>query len=355
MSASTKLSSVSNRARITAIVVNYRTPDLAKRCINALFAQQHEQFDLRAVLVDGYSNDESSSQLSEFCDRHSSGAINFLPLQINGGFGWANNQVILNELYGADPPDFIYLLNPDAVVTPQALPRLVDILAAHPEAGAAGSMLIDEAGQPLGGGHQFPSVASEFARGSKTAFLARCLGVESVTFSHTSRECDWVTGASVLFRTAALAQCGPFDDGFFLYFEDTELMWRLRRNGWSIWHEPASVVEHVGGAATGIGTHHKGRKIPARPRYWYQARQRYLSLTLGPALGFLATAAWLAGVGLWKIRQALGLAREHREVENEVTDTLRLCRQEGRNLRRHVPRSIAEVGMAPAWMSKRDG
>jgi GT2 family glycosyltransferase len=57
-------------------------------------------------------------------------------------------------------------------------------------------------------------------------------------------------GAAVCLRTEALRDAGVFDDDFFLYYEDTDLSWRLRRLGWSIRYQPAAVVRHVHSASS---------------------------------------------------------------------------------------------------------
>jgi GT2 family glycosyltransferase len=57
-------------------------------------------------------------------------------------------------------------------------------------------------------------------------------------------------GAAVLFRTAALREAGVFDDDFFMYYEDTDLAWRLRALGWSIRYQPESVVRHIHAASS---------------------------------------------------------------------------------------------------------
>src|SRR4051812_10337701 len=78
------------------IVVNYRTPGLSAACLAALRHEKEAINRLRVILVDGGSNDGSAAELSELvarCDYK--GWVSFLPLELNGGFGWANNQAIL--------------------------------------------------------------------------------------------------------------------------------------------------------------------------------------------------------------------------------------------------------------------
>jgi GT2 family glycosyltransferase len=57
-------------------------------------------------------------------------------------------------------------------------------------------------------------------------------------------------GGAVCLRTAALREVGCFDDDFFLYYEDTDLSWRLRSAGWSIRYEPAALTRHIHSASS---------------------------------------------------------------------------------------------------------
>ena len=116
----------------------------------------------------------------------------------------------------------------------------------------------------------------------------------------------WVTGAAVMLRSAALQASGLFDDGFFLYFEETELLWRLRRRGWQIWNEPRARIVHEGGVATQIRDPKTG--VPFKkpmPRYWYEARKRYFALTGGRGHAFVAGLAWLCGDAFWRLRRMI--------------------------------------------------
>lgn len=342
------------RSAITAVIVNYRTPDLAKRCLDALLAEPDELFSLDAVLVDGHSEDGSVEELQRYCDHHPTRAIQFLALEQNGGFGWANNQALLQLLARDDPPEFIYLLNPDAVVQAHALARLVAHMRRQSDCAAVGSLLLNEDGMRLGSAFRFPSLRSEFARASRIAKLGDWLGVgDGLVNSDHAVECDWATGASFLMRSEALRQAGVFDDGFFLYFEDIELMWRQRKRGWTVWHEPASRVIHVGGAATGLNSIPSvGRKAPRRPAYWYKARRRYFALTRGRTIAILSTLAWLAGSGLGEIRKLLRLGEVRQDVTGELGDMLRhgliVPSSAGQP---SIPHDVSQIGRSPAWQA----
>ena len=343
---------------LAVAIVNYRTPDLTLDCVESLLRARGAFPGLRAVVVDGGSADGSAERIAAgVAARGWSDWVQVLPLAINGGFAFANNRAIAALTAAGPLPAAIALINPDARVRPGALERMAALLDRESRAGAVGALLIHEDGRTQSSAFRFPSVRGEFCRGAATGVIDRLLRVPPTRIdSDVAAEVPWVTGAAVLLRTAALAEVGLFDEGFFLYFEETELMRRLRTNGWTVWHEPAALVVHEGGAATQIRDPETGmpRRQPM-PRYWYQARRRYFTLGYGRWHGLAAGLAWLGGRVWWRLRQLLARRPE--------TGSL----HEGRDMIAHglwpsrfdavaAPRPIdAPAGERPAWMDARAG
>ena len=241
-------------SNIAVVTVNYRTPELTERCIAALAKERERLPRLRAVVVDGGSGDGSAAELGEALARPDyAGWIEFLPLPINGGFGWANNRGIQRLMRSVEPPRYIHALNPDTEVEADAVAYLAQYLDQHPRVAAVGSQLLSMDGSRVGSAFSFPSIRGEFARAAATRALERLFHIPPISIeTDEAAEVDWVTGGSVMLRVEALRQVGLFDEGFFLYNEEVELMWRLRKAGWSVAVEPRSRVRHVGGGATGI-------------------------------------------------------------------------------------------------------
>jgi hypothetical protein len=340
---------------VAAVIVNYRTADLAKACIKALAEERSAFRNLSAVLVDGGSGDGSADKLSRFVSGGQFAKwVNFLPLPLNGGFGWANNQAIQRLIRGSHPPDYIYLLNPDAEVEAGAIRWLVEYLDSHARVAAVGSQLLEAAGGPSGSAFRFPSIGTEFARGARTALLERFFGVKPITI-HASEaaEVDWVTGASVMLRVAALREVGLFDEGFFLYHDEVELMWRLRKAGWLIATEPKSRVRHVGGAATGVHSPNRVNHVAGRsPAYLYRSRTRFFGLTRGRLIAVAAFLAWIAGDAFWKGRRLLHLAAGQPQVEHELGDHLLKAFPRRHDFQPAIPRADGEASTTPAWKEK---
>jgi N-acetylglucosaminyl-diphospho-decaprenol L-rhamnosyltransferase len=341
---------------LVVVVVNYRTPDLAKACLEAVNHERAEVPNLKVMLVDGGSADGSAELLSGFVGQRKFGEwVDVLALPLNGGFGWANNQAIQRLLRGGQPPEYIHLLNPDAQVEQYAVRRLAEYLDSHPRVAAVGSQLLDPDGRQSGSAFRFPSVRGEFARGARTAFLEQLFGVKPVTIETSeAAEVDWVTGASVMFRVNALRQVGLFDEGFFLYHEEVELMWRLRKAGWSIATEPKSRVRHIGGAATGVHSSGSALRIGQRnPNYLYRSRARFFGLTRGRLIAVAAFTAWVAGNSVWRARRLFRLGREHLQVEHELGDHLLKAFPRHHDFEPAAGTAGGEPTDAPTWMKKR--
>lgn len=294
--------------RLSVITVNYGTPHLTIACIESIAATRTRVTDVKVIVVDGGSSDNSVEILAErLAAPHLKDWVEFLPLPINGGFAFANNRAMMHLAQQGDLPDYIALINPDARVTPGALEALSATLDREPNAGAAGALLMHEDGRPQGSAFWFPSLRGEFCQGARTGLIDRLLRHNSEPIvAAQACQVPWVTGAAVMFRTAALQSTGLFDEGFFLYFEETELMWRMRKAGWDIWHEPAARVVHLGGVATKIRDPETGLSLPKRmPRYWYEARRKYFALTGGRIYALATGLAWLSGYGIWQLRRLI--------------------------------------------------
>ena len=199
---------------IAVIIVNYRTPLLTLAAVAALVTERDQLPGLNVVIVDGGSGDGSAELLrAGIAERGLAEWVQLLPLAINGGFGWANNQAMLALLQSDAPPDYIHLLNPDTRIEPGAVARLADVLEpAPPQCAAVGSLLINERRQPRRVRH---SAFRRWHANSREAHahrhvVGRLLGITRGRSSRTHQPgpADWVTGASMMLRAAALREVG---------------------------------------------------------------------------------------------------------------------------------------------------
>ena len=161
---------------VLVVIVHYRTPDLVIDCLRSLAAEMREYGNASAVVIDNQSRDGSVPRIAEALrnERWSDWA-RLVEAPLNGGFAYGNNQVIGPALAGPNPPQYLWLLNPDTAVYPGAMAALVEFMAARPQAGLAGSAIEEQRGVVWPYAFRFPSLLSELDDGLKLGFVTKLL------------------------------------------------------------------------------------------------------------------------------------------------------------------------------------
>src|SRR5688572_3080608 len=122
--------------KLLVVIVNYRTPDLTVECLRSLAPEVAAiPGGVRVVVADNDSQDESVVKIQQAIESDKWEWATLMPLPSNGGFAYGNNRGMLPWLKGEDPPQYVYLLNPDTVVLPEALRELVKFMDEHPYCG----------------------------------------------------------------------------------------------------------------------------------------------------------------------------------------------------------------------------
>ncbi|MDG4649642.1 glycosyltransferase family 2 protein [Roseibacterium sp. SDUM158017] len=299
-------------AEIAVIIVNYGTADLALSAVESVFARDHGGWTVEVHLVDNASPGDDAERIRQrIIDRDWTDRIVFYAETENLGFGRGNNVVLEALAVRPTPPRYVFLLNPDARLKTATIATLAGFLEANPDAAVAGAGIDRPDGGPaVSAAFRFPGFVSEFANAARFGPISRLTKRWSTSLppDAPTQQVDWVPGAALLARFSALLETGFFDPDFFLYFEETELMHRLRKAGWQIWYCPEARVEHVAGAATGI---HAARR-EALPDYWYESWRLYFCKTRGPWGARLCALSRLSGSYVHVIRNRLrGRAPSH--------------------------------------------
>ncbi len=235
---------MSNRKRLSIIIVNWNVRELLKECLDSVYretAMPKEQFEV--FVVDNDSSDGSVDMVkAHFPDVH------LVANTENVGFGKANNQV-LDQCRG----EYVLLFNPDAMAINNAIDKLLDHADQQKNVAVWGARLlnVDHSLQRWTGG-SFPNIMNITGH---YLFISRLLSYFGSTQSlyletdvDVDVDVDWVSGACMLLRSEALDN-KLFDDRFFMYGEDMELCHRLKSGGWRIVYTPAASVVHVQGAS----------------------------------------------------------------------------------------------------------
>ncbi|HZT45912.1 MAG TPA: glycosyltransferase family 2 protein [Gaiellaceae bacterium] len=171
--------------------------------------------------------------------------------QENLGYGGG-----LNAGFRASSPRYYLPINSDAWVVGDAVQRMVAFADAHPEVAVVCPRLRNEDGSLQRSVRGFPTlwrVATEYFFLRKLAPRSRTLNAYYAGgFDHDeSREIEWAMGPCFLVRREAADAVGLFDESFFMFWEETDWLYRFHRAGWKVWFLPEAEVVHVGGATHG--------------------------------------------------------------------------------------------------------
>lgn len=281
---------------IAVIVVNYNAAELAVEAVQSVLSRSHGGRAVSVHLVDNASPDGGARQLRDAHSAHGWGARVQLYLETeNHGFGRGNNLVIRALAASDTPPDAVFLLNPDAALENEAIDILATMLEADPLAGFAGAGIALPNGVEVTAAFRFPSVISEFSGSLGFGPVSRLLRRWEVPLppSHPAGRVDWVAGAAVLMRMQALRALNFFDPGFFLYYEEVDLMHRGQLSGWHCLYGPQARVVHAEGQSTGVKS---DRAVPKRlPDYHYYSWQYYYRRIHGRSGAYVAALARVLG------------------------------------------------------------
>lgn len=262
----------SPRFQCTAIVVNFNGGLFLRECLQSLAAQSAPDIELDVVVVDNGSTDGSEEIVAnEFP------GVTLIRSAKNLGFGGGVNLALAHTV-----GDLVVLINNDAVAEPGFLEAITaPFLRDNPRLAAvtarvilSGTFVPTDAGAPESQGmttYVSPS-GDRWARlpaGANETSGTRLINStgNQVSASGNGRDRSWLVpvetdtstvtvfgfcgGGAALLRQA-LAEVGSFDERLFMYYEDTDLSWRLRRAGWEINYAPDAVVTHRHAASSGI-------------------------------------------------------------------------------------------------------
>lgn len=242
---------------VSIILVNYKTKDLTRNCINSI-VEKTQNLSYEIFVVDNDSQDGTPEMLkNEFP------WVKLIENPQNSGFGSANNLAIRQS-----DAKYVFLLNTDTILVNNAIKILFDFLENNEKIGACGANLYDENMEHVHSYGVFPTVKRQILK----IFMLRWffpaelkqMKDKGLNSENLLKPVDYITGADVMIRKSVLDEVGIFDERFFMYFEENELQFRIRKVGYEIYINPGAQIIHL---------HDKSPKKREKMYYEYKKSQ----------------------------------------------------------------------------------
>ncbi len=216
--------------KISIIILSYNTKDLTLRCIETIFQFVKEDFEI--IVVDNASDDGSVESIKKL----KSSNVKIIVNDSNVGFAKGCN-IGAKHAKG----EYLLFLNSDTEFTEEGvLSRLIKLFENKKVAAAGGLMLNSDNSyqRSFGSFYTLPHVAKMLFLGEKSELALQKLS--------TIQETDWVSGGFMVVKKEAFEKVDGFDEGYFMYVEDVDICYRLRKVGYIVVVDPLARILHVG-------------------------------------------------------------------------------------------------------------
>lgn len=246
--------------RIAVVTVSYGSEDVLEGFLASIPSASIEPVAI--AIADNLPGD--SGIVQKLAARS---AASYLAMPSNLGYGSAMNAGVASLPPGVS---WILLSNPDVVLSPGALDRLVAAGEADPRIGSVGPAILNSDGTLYPSARAVPSLRTGVGHAMFSNLWpnnpwSRRYRNDSVIPTER-RDAGWLSGSCLLVRRGAFEELGGFDQDFFMYFEDVDLGYRLGKHGYRNVYEPSVRVTHTGAHSTTtesvrmIAAHHKSAR-----------------------------------------------------------------------------------------------
>jgi len=239
---------------LSIIVVSYNTLDFTSKCLDSI-KKYTPNLNYEIIVVDNASSDGSVEYLSKLSRQSKN--FKLVKSSENIGFSAANNLGV-KKVGG----EFVLFLNSDTEFTADILTEMVSYVKTHEKLAMLSCKLIGKDGKVQGNGGYFPTLARVFSWMTIQDFplvdklikpfhpLKPKTGYANKGFFDKKQNLDWVTGAFILTRKEILDNGVSWDKDYFMYTEDTDLCYQVKKLGWEIEYNPKWSIKHYGGASS---------------------------------------------------------------------------------------------------------
>lgn len=263
---------------VSIIIVNYNTYGLVLQCIESVI-KNTSSILYEIIVVDNNSPNREIEDLNKVFPQ-----VKLILNNDNSGFGIANN-IGNKEANGR----FIFLLNSDTIVLDNSIYKLYEFMVENPEVGACGGNLCDTNLKPTSSftrimpsiladvDNFFNNIYSKFLYGKN---LNYCYEKFPILIKGN------ISGADLMIPKKLFDELGGFDENFFMYYEETDLLFRIRLKGYETYIVPSSRIIHLEGASESLKSIKLDWTYESKERYFLKNKSR-ISLKISDFIFYL--------------------------------------------------------------------
>jgi len=253
---------------IAIILINYNSSEYTKKCISSILNQTSREVSYQIIVVDNASKKEDFENLSAFVDTMSDDTVQLHRSRFNTGFGGGN----MHGVQFANSKYYLFLNN-DTLLIGNPIKVCFDFMEKQADAALCGPQIYNENKEKKVSFDHFTSFAREVF-GRKTP---------EILFSKPNRKkeyskpipVDYVNGSFMFFREKDFNDIGGFDTNIFLYFEECDICYRLKRKNRKTYFIPNASYMHHQGVSVDRQKIPMDIKIELKTSMFYVIRKNY--------------------------------------------------------------------------------
>jgi GT2 family glycosyltransferase len=232
--------------KVAIIILHWNSFGVTNDCINSIYALTYTEYDI--IVVDNGSVDQSGEKLKELHP-------NIILIRSSVNMGFTGNNLALDYAL-QQSYKYSLLLNNDTFVEKDFLGILVHYMEQHPEAGAVQPRIFYNHDRTMlwNGGSYFSKLwGFTYTKGFN----------KKSTSAHTSvKDVDWITGCAFFIRNEVLPKSGLLSVNTFMYSEDVDLAFRIKKLGYRLVYVPDAIVYHIAGISNEKSSRTEGKLTP---------------------------------------------------------------------------------------------
>jgi GT2 family glycosyltransferase len=272
---------------LSICIVTFQAGDYLRDCLSSIYTNPPNA-PFETIVVDNHSTDGTLDMLRNQFPK-------VLPIENPENRGYS---VPMNQALRKGRGRYLLQLNPDTLIPPSMLDRLIMFMDPHPEVGICGPKVVNPDGtmqKPCRRGESRPWAVITYFTGLSRLFPKnKCFSEYLMSYmdENAIHEVAGVSGSCMMIRREVIDQIGMLDERFFAYQEDADYCFRARQAGWKIFYVPSAQIIHYGGVG---GSHVQ----PVRSIFeWHRAYWFYYRKNLAVDYPFLFNWFYYLAMGV---------------------------------------------------------